>query len=364
MPTVPAPADPVREAALDWFVRRQAPAFGPADEAAFQRWLAADASHRAAFAAWEKEWQALDTLSADDRAWLAQSDLTLAAGKRDEGGSWPAGGGLPADGSRPRARPFLPARRRLAMPALAAAGALAVSAGAGLLGWQYWLATPRFRREYSTRRGQFLELPLTDGSRLTLDTATRIEVSFYPRRREVRLIEGQAVFAVEADPARPFIVAAGPLQVTVVGTRFSVRRTPGLPGDPAATVAVEEGRVRVGGEAGPDRGQGLLLSAGDQISCDAEGRWSEVVAVGKGGIAPWRQYRVAFDNQRLDQALAELGRYRDLALVVRDPRVAALEITGVFDPRDLATFRRILPLSLPVRLQDSGSGPIEIVMAR
>ena len=108
----------------------------------------------------------------------------------------------------------------------------------------------------------------------------------------------------------------------------------------------------------------VILTAGQQLASDAAGALSAVLPVPAGGIAPWREHRVRFDNQRLDHALAELARYGDPQLLVRDPAVAALPITGVFDPRDMATFRRLLSASLPVRLQAARGGAAEVVLAR
>ena len=260
----------------------------------------------------------------------------------------------------------------------------ALAGGVGLMTWQRWQATPLFSRSYQTRRGQFADVPLPDGSRIELDTATQVEVTYYRRRREVRLLDGQALFSVTADPARPFQVDVAPLRVTVVGTRFSVRHTPDIGSDDLAKVAVESGRVLVearpagpadradhaaptgDGDSSRDSASRRLLGAGQQVASTVEGGLTAISAVAEGGIAPWREFRVAFDNQRLDHALAELARYRDLPLPlrVRDPAVAALPITGVFDPRDLVTFRRVLPLSLPVRLRETSPGVVDIVAAR
>jgi transmembrane sensor len=229
---------------------------------------------------------------------------------------------------------------------------------------------------FSTPRGQQTDVSLPDGSSLRLDTATRVEVTFYRQQREVRLLDGQAVFAVQGDVQRPFHVWAGPVRVTVVGTKFSVRHTPEVLGGAGVHVAVDEGKVRVErlaadgalatGAAGMDAvvGSVVFLTARQQITCDAAGVLGAVSPVSAGDIAPWRDHRISLDNLRLDHALAELARYGDPQLVIRDPAVAALTITGVFDPRDMSTFRRVLPAALPVRLKPGADGTVEVVPAR
>lgn len=355
-PPLPPAADAarVREAALDWFVRRRdGEGLGAEEEQAFQRWLAADAAHRRAFDHWQAEWQAVDAISPAMRSLLQRNLAQDLAYDQAMQAASSAGAGVHA----------VPARRRVLVPALAVAAA-AVTGGTGLLAWNRWQAQPVFTQAFSTPRGQQTEVRLPDGSRLRLDSATRLQATYYRQRREVALLDGQAVFAVQGDAARPFHVLAGPVRVTVVGTRFSVRYTPQVPGDAGVRVAVEEGTVRVERAAAHPGQAAVTLTAGQQLASDAAGEPFAVSPVPAAGIAPWREHRVRFDNQRLDHVLAELARYGDPQLRVRDPAVAALPITGVFDPRDMATFRRLLPASLPVRLQAAGGGAAEVVLAR
>ncbi|WP_208508581.1 hypothetical protein [Variovorax paradoxus] len=80
-----------------------------------------------------------------------------------------------------------------------------------------------------------------------------------------------------------------------------------------------------------------------------------MAAVPGEGIAPWREHRLSFVDTPLARALAELERYGSTGLVVNDPAVAALRLTGTFDPRDPRTLRRALPSALPVRLKQAGA---------
>jgi transmembrane sensor len=351
-------ASRVREEALDWFVRRRNEDFTPGDERSFQIWLAADAAHREAFAGWRDEWRGFDAIPLEARHLLQGNlayDQAMAAASPGNLAGKPPVPGAPVPGVPPLRR------RALVVPAFALI-AVAVVGSAGLLAWD-WRTQPLFSQAFSTPRGQQAELRLPDGSRLQLDTATRLEVVYYRDRREVNLFEGQALFAVQPDVARPFEVLAGATRVTVIGTRFSVRHLPGMSGDEGVHVAVEQGKVRVEPKAQPGAGPvPVYLAPGQQIYSDAAGQLAGVAAVPEAGIAPWRGGRLSFENLRLDRALAELSRYRDPQLVVRDPEVAALRLTGVFDPMDQATFQRVLPLSLPVRLKAS-DGLLEIIRA-
>lgn len=363
----------LREEALDWFVRRQDQGLSADEELRFQAWLAGDEARRQAFAHWQDEWSAFDEIPRATQALLlrdlAHEQAADASGAQDANEYARRQPQVTVQNRPPRSVP----RRRVLVPAFAVAAFVVVAGGSGHLAWRHWQSQPVFVQAFSTQRGQQSEVPLPDGSRLRLDAATRLEVTYYRQRREVKLLDGQAVFAVQGDPKRPFQVIAGSTRATAVGTQFAVRHLPGMQGDKSVGVAVEEGTVKVepvavhaGGPrptTGTD-GSPVLLSAGQQVFGDAVGVLSTVLPVSQGDIAPWRENRVRFDSVRLDWALAEWARYRDPQLVIRDPAVAALQITGVFDPRDLETFRRVLPASLPVRLKETERGVAELVLAR
>lgn len=357
------PTDASRSAdaqALDWFAQFSQQPQAAFDDADFQAWLAVDPDHRAAFERWQADWRRLDTLP--DTA-VQQLRRQLAADKAAD---------LLGQRAQPRPAPAVqPARPAWSAPlawlrgctaavprAALAAAVLLVAGGAGRMAWEHWQSRPLFVHDYATGRGQQLNVELPDGSRLRLDTATRVHVALYRQRREVRLPEGQAVFQVHGDAGRPFDVLAGSVKVTVVGTQFAVRHTAGSP----VQVAVQEGQVRVSA-AGPS--DAVLLTAGQQVQADGDGRLSAVGAVPPAGIAPWRDGRVSFDNVPLSQALAEFERYGPTRLAVRDPAVAAMRLSGTFDPRRLDNFRKALPKVLPVRLLDpqGGEGAQTLIVA-
>lgn len=344
--------------ALDWFVRRER-GLSADERQSLARWLAADPRHGAALSRWDADWQALDDLPA---AAVAHLRTLIASG--------------PSPTEPPPARHGLRARwaaaLRSAVPRPRAAGlslCLSLSLVALVL-WHRWEQAPVFEQHFSTQRGEQREVELPDGSRIRLDTATRVEVTLYRQRREVRLPEGQAVFQVRGDAQRPFDVLAGPLTVTVVGTRFAVRHTPQTAGFEGVRVAVEQGRVRVRGSP-PAQAEGLEaadragmaeLQAGQQLEADAQGHLAPVRPLAAAGIAPWRDGRLSFDDVALAQALAEFERYGPTGLVVRDATVAQLHLSGTFDPARLGNFRQALPKVLPVRLSPLGRAT-EIVAA-
>lgn len=356
-PMTPQPnsATPVDEAAeraaFDAFAAAQAPADlaaatwlarhrdgdDPADPA-FQSWLRADATHRASYDALRGSLARVQGLSAQDVANLSAPHVARPS--------------MPDFDPRPRRRAWLP---------LALAASLMVTSLGGWLAWQQWQAAPLHMQALSTQRGQTLDVTLPDGSRLTLDAATTLEVRLHRDRREARLVDGQAHFAVQADRSRPFDVLTEDARVTVVGTRFSVRHTRDGIDASGTRVAVEEGRVRVT-PLGP--GADVVdLGIGQAVRIADGGRAGAVETVPPASVGAWRRHRVSFDDTPLAQAIAEFERYGATGLVVRDPAVGALRVGGSFDLRQSAAFARALPLLLPVRLQTI-DGRTEIVAAR
>lgn len=336
----------LRQQVLGWLVRRNDAGWTAQDETLFQHWLSADPRHAEMYAQCDSHWAQLDAMPAD---LVASMRRKL---KEDK---------APASAARVKhAKPQrVQASRRsfLFWPATSALTMAAIG-GVGYMAWQHLQAQPLSVQAYQTERGQQQNIALSDGSHLRMDTATRLEVRMFRQRREVRLLDGQAVFEVQHD-GRPFHVLAASHRVTVVGTRFSVRYTPDIPGNDGVQVAVEEGKVRVAAlrETEVDGGSydllaGQLLTAGQQLQTDGRGGAGEVTSLSASGIAPWRQQRVSFLDVPLSQALAELERYRPTGLVVRDAKVAALRLSGTFDPMMVNALHKALPRVLPVRLEE------------
>ena len=317
-------------AAASWQVRRQ-DGVSAQEEAQFQAWLAAGIENQQAYARMEGVWSGLGELHPTAVAQLAKA--------------------MPG-----------PKKRAFRLPL--ATAALAISAvGAGWFGWNYYQQQPIFQENFASARGELLDVHLPDGSVMKLDTATRVEVTLYRQRREVRLPEGQANFYVRADKTRPFDVLTDSLRVTVVGTRFAVRNTHAGPGLAGETVTVEDGRVRVAPRRATTGSAGAVeLTAGESVQASRTGALATVDTRRAHGALLWREGRINFDGTPLAQALAEFERYGDTGLVIKDAGVAALRVNGSFDTRQAADFGSALPLVLPVRLRKYGA-VTEIVAA-
>lgn len=234
--------------------------------------------------------------------------------------------------------------RRRTLSALLGVAGLATAGG---LAWRHWQREAlRWDTQLATLREHTLECEAPDGSRITLDAESRIEIAYDADRRVARLLQGAAFFAVAREPGRPFLVEAGGVQVEVLGTRFGVDRSQ----DGTAAIEVESGRVQVRSAAGVfelNGGQGLRLAP------DRPAQRLQGVA------ASWRDGELEFDAVPLRTALARLQRYTGTSLRASD-EAARLAVSGRLRVADAEDWLAALPLVLPVRVRREDGGGIEV----
>ncbi|MFN3930991.1 MAG: FecR family protein [Brevundimonas sp.] len=213
------------------------------------------------------------------------------------------------------------ARRRMWYPA-ALAACLAVVVGFGALWWSLADAGA-----YATAPGEQKVATLADGSRIALNTDTQVDVLFNAEQRQIELDRGEAMFEVAHDAERPFVVVAGDTRIQALGTVFTVRRTRD---DVVVTlikgkVAVSHDRPRTGGAAEAP----LVLRPGEKLTEPLHGpRRIEPESVEV--ATAWRRGQTVFSETPLGEAVTELNRYGGPPIIVDDPRVAALPVSGVF----------------------------------
>lgn len=300
----------VEDRAAQFLMRRDEPEWSDGDQAALDAWLAESMAHKAAY--WRLE-----------HAWAVSG--RIAAIPRPEAGT---------DG------PARNMRWRWAM-----AASLAISLGLGTILYQQ--QRPDLREKvYRTEIGGHRIVPLSDGSRVELNTSTAVRTG----GREVWLDRGEAYFEVTRDPSRPFVVHAGNRNITVLGTKFSVRRDGGK-----VIVTVLEGRVRVGRSDGDKRDVAPTIVRGDIAI--AEGPSTLVLAKPSEAIVEglsWREGRLNFHQTTLAEAAAEFNRYNRRKLVITDPVVAEMRIGGSFEASNVDIFVRLLQLGYGINFDVEG----------
>lgn len=212
--------------------------------------------------------------------------------------------------------------------------------------------------DYVTGRGQKTIVDLADGTRVTLDADSAVDVAFSDARRDVRLLRGRAFFDVAHDPAHPFAVRADTRVVTALGTQFDVKLTPG-----AVRVVLAQGSVSVAGVASSADAPLVKLRPGEAFAAHGA-EAGKVVPIDLDDALAWKQDVVEFENEPLSTAVTKLNRYTRAQIVIKDPNVAALRITGLFRTGDVVRFGRNVSQVLPVRLVARDADTYELVAAK
>lgn len=200
---------------------------------------------------------------------------------------------------------------------------------------------------YATLVGEQRTVRLDDGSRISLNSMSRIVVEYSRRERLIRLEEGEAYFEVASNPRRPLVVIAGNREVTAVGTTFTVRHEP----DRFAVVLVE-GKVIVSSE--DPASSAVTLQPGQRLTWLAQSE-PRIDTPAPASVAAWRRGEIMLDRTTLAEAAREMNRYDKTRLVIDDAAVAGLLIGGIFRTGDNLSFARAMAEMHHLRLVREGS---------
>lgn len=372
----PSLSDEILDEATTWFVEFLEGEVEQVAREAFIAWLKISPEHIRAYLQVTAHWEEAQTLS---KASLASIDELVALAREATNANVISIGSRSSEEpekresrkSVAREASEAPARiyrlRRFFFAASLVISMLGASAG-------YWL---EFQRGvYSTDIGEQRSIRLDDGSTVELNARSKMRVTLHEHERDVELIEGQALFRVAKDHARPFIVHSGNTNVLAVGTQFDVYKHHG-----ETTVTVVEGRVAVFPSSiakGPPppttgatvseaptvkslesnrhtaraksdtMGQGsseiaglpesegvaaakgeIFLGAGEQLTVSGTSTDKAALADVAAATA-WIQKQIVFNSTPLSEVVDEFNRYNTRQLVITDPRISDTKISGEF----------------------------------
>ena len=325
----------IDSAAAEWLAKRDR-GLEPAEQDAYLQWLRENPAHSAAIAKLERMWSRLDALH-----------------------TW-----QPVHSSRPNPDLLAPPRRRhrwIWPTALAAAAAVTIAA---IAWWQPTRTTPT--ASASVVHAAPEKMTLDDGTVVNLNTDAAIEVNFTAAKRAVRLVRGEAHFAVAKNPNRPFVVTADAFEVRAVGTAFAVQLNPG-----AVSVLVTEGRVKLDEIRSPtDVHEARIASelvAGQEArvvmqqgrSPDVHVR--EVTSDEIARLLAWQSLRLEFVSLPLRDVVEAFNRHNTRRLLIEDQETAEIIVGGSFRADNIEPFVRLLDLGFGVSAYPRGD---DIVLRR
>lgn len=223
---------------------------------------------------------------------------------------------------------------------------------------------------YATVTGEQSSVALPDGSLATLNTRSRMRVAYSREYRDVHLADGEALFEVAQNPARPFRVITEQAVIQAVGTRFNVRKDAG-----EVTVTVVEGVVEVASTTrrvtastpAENRPEGIRsapavrLTVGQQARVRTASREAVVADAAVEKAIAWRERRLVFESLPLKQVIEEFNRYNAPPVAIRDPELEALPISGVFRSDDRSSFLQFLSR---MELAEPSVGPDGVIVLK
>jgi transmembrane sensor len=230
--------------------------------------------------------------------------------------------------------------------AIAAGLAAILSVGA------LWLVNRGGVESYRSEIGELRKLILSDGTSMVLSSATLAKVEFGGGRREIELTRGEAHFDVARDPGRPFVVRAGNLAVTALGTAFAIRND-----SERVDVTVTEGVVEVARSDGSSELVAPRRVSANHQAVSAGSRALEVRPIAEREAQrklAWLDGMVVFEGEALAEAVAEVNRYCRTQIVVRDAVLASRPLVGIFRATDSAAFATTAATALGVEAVRDG----------
>jgi transmembrane sensor len=342
-------AERIEEEASLWAARIEGGALNDRDRAELSAWLAANPEHRRVLGCYCELSAKLDA-QLNRGGGLVRSSCDEAEDGNQDGGRCAVSATLPSGGdSAPPSNNTTASRRwRATAGALLAAAAVVV----------FVVVLAGRPREIATRTAERQTIALDDGSRVELNARTSLAVDLRRGERRVRLVRGEAWFAVAKDPMRPFVVETPAGVVRVTGTEFDVRAAKGERVE--VTVLSGTVRVRASGGAAADEavtpGRQAVMSGGQvEVRALSEGATQDAVA--------WRKGQTVFDNTPLGEAIERFAAYHARTIIV-DPAAADLRLGGRFSLDDLDGLLESVGSVLPVQVLRGPDGEVRIAPVR
>lgn len=329
------PAPPVTEQASSWWALLNSGDATPDDHFAFGEWVARSPDRVEAFL---QTARLAHALKSKDLKWPeTPADILIREAKNAASDVVDLPVTRRKRESQEAAAPSLRAfpRPSVTWPRMIAMTAIVLAA---VIGGRYLALNPA---RYQTALGEQRSVVLSDGSVVTLNTSSAIEVRMAKDHRMVKLISGEALFQVAHDTARPFDVSSGNTTVRAVGTQFNVDRR-----DTSTTVTVVEGKVAVYTPAarGADAAK-LPLTAGEQLIV-APHIAPRPVRTNLATATAWTQRKLVFEHRPLSEVATEFNRYNHQTIAIESDKLRDQEVTGVFqanDPESFITFLETIP---------------------
>lgn len=256
-------------------------------------------------------------------------------------------------GPRPSASPAPtrgePRRRRVWIGVTAVASAAVIALAVGLASNSRFnpIATPATAQSFETGHAEIRSFALSDGTSVTLDSDTRVDVTIDRDRRHALLRQGRARFVVKPDP-RPFTIEAA------TGKVVSGQGTVDVQVDEADQADV---RLRAGAATVQSDGRDAKpLSVDQPMILSSAGTGPAPILAPQDDTRDWPTGWVEYRTISLATLIAQANRYARVPIILDDPGIATLQASGRFKLTDTENFAKRIaePFGLRVSRRDGG----------
>ena len=347
----------VEAEALAWIAQLNGDDVSEKDLAAFREWVNRSPAHQKEIKELSELWTGLNVLTVMDEPIRQADKLSKQLRKNRARQHW---------------------KRQILLPALSVAAILAIVVVAPTvlsrndvpISYEAQLNVPLI---FKTAKGEHQTHSLEDGSVITLNTDSYLEVDFTEGQRDIRLLKGEALFSVAHDEQRPFLVFANDGIVRAVGTEFSVHIT-----DLAMEVIVSEGSVELSTlkptkpatsttEAPPNVAKvaslGIIKAGHSAQIKNAQASIANVSDEMIDAELSWRVGRLDFMGEGLEEALAEYTRYTDVNIKIIDPELKKIRLGGSFPTNEPDLFLKNLEVSFGIKVEKVGQSQVYLSKA-
>jgi len=230
-------------------------------------------------------------------------------------------------------------------------------------------------RVYQTAVGQHSTIDLVDGSVLTLNTNSLVEVNYSTSQRLITLIKGEIFIDVAHDSNRPLSVIVNGTVFQAIGTAFNVKKS----FDENIELLVTDGEVMIAEIKNRDEvnqavntekltidtnntrsalpGEKVIISIAEQVKQETERLDSEDIEVSLG----WLNRKLIFRGQTLLEAMDEVSRYTDAKFIIPQQSLQQRKIAGVFKTNDIELLLATLYENFNIHHQKTQHGKILLV---
>lgn len=313
----------ISETAARWFIRMQEAAPDAPERSQFEAWLMQSPLHQQEYLSVSDAWQGIDSMhELQTIAQAKQADAFFNQDKRKK-------------------------TMRKMVGTISTCVALMFIGWAGYQQYQTWQTTPTLQLASQTTRAQLITQTLDDGSHVTLNANTQIEIKYYRNQRHIALLKGEAIFEVQRDPERPFVVETDRLKVTVLGTRFAVNKLNKL-----ERVSVDHGKVEVAAKDGAEK----IILQNNQVAELKQTHLKARTNVSAQDYFKFTSGTLVFNQADLSEIAETLTRYNPTPVMTDG--VSKEHISAVVAVKDTNNFISTLPRIADIHIRQTPEGTL------